>query len=85
MLCHGDEYGRTQKGNNNAYCQDSELTWMHWDWDSHAQQLSEFASRLIHYRKEHPIFRRPKFFPGEKDPRLGNQGCHVVQPRRHGR
>jgi glycogen operon protein len=66
MLCHGDECGRTQRGNNNAYCQDSELTWMHWDWDKHAQQLSEFTSRLIHFRKEHPIFRRPKFFQGRK-------------------
>ena len=66
MLCHGDEYGRTQKGNNNAYCQDSELTWMHWDWDVHAKQLSEFTARLIQFRKEHPIFRRPKFFQGRK-------------------
>ncbi len=54
------------KGNNNAYCQDTELTWMHWDWDVHARQLSEFTSRLIHFRKEHPIFRRPKFFQGRK-------------------
>ena len=66
MLCHGDEYGRTQKGNNNAYCQDNELTWMDWDWDEGAKGLAEFASRLIHFRREHPIFRRPKFFQGRK-------------------
>ncbi|HWB61183.1 MAG TPA: glycogen debranching protein GlgX [Chthoniobacteraceae bacterium] len=66
MLCHGDESCRTQKGNNNAYCQDSELTWMHWGLDEHAKRLCEFTSRLIHFRKEHPIFRRPKFFQGRK-------------------
>ena len=66
MLCHGDECGRSQQGNNNVYCQDNELSWMHWDWDAHARQLSEFASRLIHFRGEHPIFRRPKFFQGRK-------------------
>ena len=66
MLSHGDECGRTQKGNNNAYCQDNELSWIHWDWDIHAQQLLEFTSQLIHFRRKHPIFRRPKFFQGRK-------------------
>jgi glycogen operon protein len=66
MLCGGDECGRTQQGNNNAYCQDNETSWTHWDWDEHAQRLHEFTSRLIHFRHEHPIFRRPKFFQGRK-------------------
>ena len=66
MLCGGDEYGRTQEGNNNAYCQDNEISWLHWDWDDHARQLAEFTAKLIHFRKDHPIFRRPKFFQGRK-------------------
>lgn len=66
MLCGGDEYGRTQQGNNNAYCQDNEISWTNWDWDKHAKQLHTFTSRLIHLRREHPIFRRPKFFQGRK-------------------
>jgi len=66
MLCGGDECGRTQLGNNNAYCQDNDLSWTHWDWDHHARQLHEFTARLIHLRHEHPIFRRPKFFQGRK-------------------
>ncbi len=66
MLCGGDECGRTQEGNNNAYCQDNEISWTHWDWDKHQKKLHEFASRLIHFRHEHPIFRRPKFFQGRK-------------------
>jgi len=66
MLCGGDECGRTQQGNNNAYCQDNETSWTHWDWDEHARRLNEFTSRLIHFRHDHPIFRRPKFFQGRK-------------------
>jgi isoamylase len=66
MLCGGDECGRTQQGNNNAYCQDNEISWTHWDWDEHAQRLHDFTTRLIHFRHEHPIFRRPKFFQGRK-------------------
>jgi len=66
MLCGGDECGRTQRGNNNAYCQDNELSWTHWDWDEHGRRLHEYTARLIHFRREHPIFRRPKFFQGRK-------------------
>ncbi len=66
MLCGGDECGRTQLGNNNAYCQDNEVSWTHWDWDEQRARLHEFTSRLIHFRHDHPIFRRPKFFQGRK-------------------
>ncbi|BCJ33585.1 glycogen operon protein GlgX homolog [Actinocatenispora thailandica] len=62
MLCHGDELGRTQRGNNNAYCQDSPLSWM--DWESADRPLIEFTSRLAALRAEHPIFRRRRFFDG---------------------
>src|SRR6202030_485134 len=62
MLLGGDEMGRTQHGNNNAYCQDNELNWFHWNWDDDAKSLFDFTKKLIRYRKEHAVFRRPKYF-----------------------
>jgi isoamylase len=64
MLCGGDEYGRTQRGNNNAYCQDNEISWFDWRRSEHAQRLTEFTSRLIKLRLQHPIFHQPHFFKG---------------------
>ena len=62
MLTMGDELGRTQSGNNNAYCQDNTLSWV--DWSSHNDELLTFARQLIHLRRSHPIFRRARFFRG---------------------
>ena len=62
MLLHGDELGRTQQGNNNGYAQDNELTWMHWD--AVDQPLLEFTAALARLRREHPSFRRSRFFNG---------------------
>ncbi|MFU8947804.1 glycogen debranching protein GlgX [Mycetocola zhadangensis] len=62
MLLHGDELGRTQQGNNNGYAQDNELTWL--DWDSVDVPLIEFTSAVARLRKEHPVFRRSRFFDG---------------------
>jgi len=64
MLAHGDERGRTQNGNNNAYCQDNELTWVDWTEDDNNQKLTTFTSQLIALRTAHPIFRRQRFFQG---------------------
>ncbi|MDD5348590.1 MAG: glycogen debranching protein GlgX [Chthoniobacteraceae bacterium] len=66
MLTAGDEFGRTQGGNNNAYCQDNEVSWLSWERGTEAKHLQHFVSRLIHLRRAHPIFRRPKFFQGRK-------------------
>ena len=67
MLLGGDEFGRTQNGNNNAYCQDNELSWFHWEkWDEKQKALFEFTRRLIQLRHQHPVFRRPKFFQGRR-------------------
>jgi isoamylase len=66
MLCGGDEYGRTQGGNNNAYCQDNEISWFKWERTPEEERLKEFTARLIALRREHPIFRRPKFFYGRQ-------------------
>ena len=67
MLLGGDEFGRTQNGNNNAYCQDNELSWFHWEKPDEKQNaLREFTRRLIQLRHQHPVFRRPKFFQGRR-------------------
>ena len=66
MICGGDEFGRTQKGNNNAYCQDNEVSWFSWSLSDEQKQLLEFTKRLIHLRSQHPVFRRPKFLHGRR-------------------
>jgi len=64
MLCGGDEIGRTQKGNNNAYCQDNETSWF--DWEHVDDELYAFVSRMIHFRHEHPVFQRRRWFVGRQ-------------------
>ena len=64
MVLAGDELGRTQQGNNNAYCQDSELTWLNWDLAPEDERLLEYVCRLIGLRRSHPVFRRRNFFQG---------------------
>jgi isoamylase len=62
MLLGGDECGRTQRGNNNAYCQDNEISW--YDWDHVDDDLLDFTRRLITLRREHPVLRRRRWFQG---------------------
>jgi len=64
MLLAGDELGRTQLGNNNAYCQDNEISWCDWALDARADALLAFTQRLIELRRAHPVFRRRRFFQG---------------------
>jgi isoamylase len=66
MLLGGDELGRTQQGNNNAWCQDNELSWYHWDVGPEQDELLEFTRRLIQLRREHPVFRRSRFLEGRE-------------------
>jgi glycogen operon protein len=66
MLCGGDEMGRTQRGNNNAYCQDNEISWVDWELDDERRDLLEFTRRVAALRREHPVFRRRNFFQGRK-------------------
>jgi isoamylase len=63
MLLGGDEFGRTQRGNNNAWCQDNEISWF--DWADADVELYEFTHRLIELRRAHPVFRRTRFFGGK--------------------
>jgi glycogen operon protein len=72
MLLAGDEFGRTQHGNNNAYCQDNEISWLDWEnLDDDAHALREFVSRLIRLRSDHLVFRRQRFFRGILEPSSG--------------
>ncbi|WP_404816637.1 glycogen debranching protein GlgX [Streptomyces thermolineatus] len=66
MLSHGDEFARTQNGNNNAYCQDNELAWVHWPKpdDETEQSMLEFTRTMVWLRRDHPVFRRRRFFHG---------------------
>ncbi|WP_104197860.1 glycogen debranching protein GlgX [Cryobacterium sp. M15] len=71
MLLHGDELGRTQLGNNNTYAQDSELTWIHWD--KADVPLIEFTAAVSRLRREHPTFRRSRFFDGRPGKRVAGE------------
>ncbi|MFF3492544.1 glycogen debranching protein GlgX [Streptomyces sp. NPDC002795] len=65
MLSHGDEFGRTQGGNNNAYCQDNEVAWVRWaDPDASPDPFLEFTRAMVRLRRDHPVFRRRRFFHG---------------------
>jgi isoamylase len=61
MILGGDELGRTQLGNNNAYCQDNEISWTDWNLDERRRELLEFARRIVRLRREHPVFSRRRF------------------------
>src|SRR5205085_7788090 len=64
MLLGGDEVGRTQDGNNNAYCQDNELSWYDWTVDDERRELLTFARRVFALRREHPVLRRRHWLTG---------------------
>ena len=66
MLLSGDEIGRTQKGNNNAYCQDNEISWVDWKLDKPRRELLEFTRCVIRLMNEHPVLRRRHFFQGRR-------------------
>ena len=76
MLLGGDEMGRTQQGNNNAYCQDNEITWF--DWSAVDEDLLAFTRQLIALRQAHPVFRRRRFLAGARGRRAA-----LVHPGRH--
>ncbi|MBB2892201.1 glycogen debranching protein GlgX [Flexivirga oryzae] len=65
MLSHGDELCRTQQGNNNAYCQDNDISWIDWELDDTELSLLDFTRKVIALRRDHPNFRRRRFFEGD--------------------
>ena len=78
MICHGDELGRTQQGNNNGYCQDNELTWI--DWEHADDDLLAFTRTVSALRREHPTFRRRRFFEGRPVARQGRRSRCPTSP-----
>jgi glycogen operon protein len=71
MLVAGDEFGRSQQGNNNAYCQDNEISWVDWDINDAGTALTGFVRRLTELRHRYPILRRGRFLTGEYNEDLG--------------
>src|SRR5690606_23701670 len=80
MLLGGDEFGRTQHGNNNAYCQDNELTWYDWEWTPDQHRRYEFVRRLLHLRRTHPALHRAHFFQWRS---IIGTGLHDIRWLRH--
>ena len=66
MLLAGDELGHTQQGNNNGYCQDSEISWINWEQTPERRQLHDFVRQLIRLRRDQAVLRRRRFFQGRK-------------------
>ncbi|WOH82351.1 glycogen debranching protein GlgX [Bradyrhizobium sp. BEA-2-5] len=87
MLLGGDEFGRTQRGNNNAYCQDNNISWFDWNFSDDAGKLLAFTKRMIKLRRDYPILRRSRFLSGDRDPQLeirdvvwiGTTGAEMTQ------
>jgi glycogen operon protein len=84
MMSMGDEVRKTQQGNNNAYCQDNELSWLDWSMEEKNRHLFRFWSKLIQFRKSHPVLHRPRFFTGQANADgiqdIAWHGCHLNSP-----
>jgi glycogen operon protein len=80
MIRHGDEFSHTQKGNNNSYCQDNEISWLNWEHDDEQKRLLHFVSQLIQLKRNEPVFRRPKFFQGRPLRGQGVQDIYWREP-----
>jgi len=78
MIVAGDELSRTQRGNNNPYCQDNEISWI--DWENADKDLLAFTQKLIHLRKKHPVFRRRRWFQGQPIKGVGVEDIAWFQP-----
>jgi glycogen operon protein len=80
MLLGGDEIGRTQRGNNNAYCQDNDLSWFNWDVGDTGEDLYNFVRDLIKVKQDNPILRRRAFFTGEPHPGMQTKDVTWIRP-----
>ncbi|HRD91695.1 MAG TPA: glycogen debranching protein GlgX [Accumulibacter sp.] len=80
MLLAGDEMGRTQGGNNNAYCQDNEISWLNWDLSESDRDFLAFVQRVVALRREHPLFRRRNFFEGRAVKGSTTKDIHWLKP-----
>jgi len=80
MIVAGDEFARTQHGNNNAYCQDSEIGWINWDLDEDGEALLKFVTRVIKLRQTYPILRRSRFLVGDYNEEIGVKDVTWLAP-----
>jgi isoamylase len=80
MLLHGDEVGRTQRGNNNAYCQDNEISWLSWEREGWQDELLGWTQRLVKLRSEHVLLRRREYFQGRPIRRAGVKDIYWLRP-----
>jgi len=80
MVSGGDEMGRTQRGNNNAYCQDTELSWTHWDLTLAEQQFLAFTRRLVRFRRSQPVLTRRRYFQGRAIRGVGVKDIYWLDP-----
>jgi glycogen operon protein len=80
MMLAGDEFGRTQQGNNNAYCQDNEITWINWELTEEQQAWHDFVRSLTRLRRTQPVFQRRKFFQGRAIHGEGIQDISWFEP-----
>jgi glycogen operon protein len=81
MIVAGDELGRTQRGNNNAYCQDNEISWI--DWEGADHDLLTFSKKIIHFSRRHPVFNRRKWFKGQPYKGVGVEDIAWFRPDGH--
>jgi isoamylase len=81
LICGGDELGRTQSGNNNAYCQDNEISWYHWDLNKEQKLFLQFIKKIVHLRQSHPVFTRTKFFTGKKTGKSTAKDIAWISPK----
>src|SRR5258708_37889422 len=80
MVLAGDECGRTQQGNNNAYCQDSDISWLNWEFKEKGESLIRFVQRLTKLRRTYPILRRSRFFTGAHNEELDVKDVAWINP-----
>jgi glycogen operon protein len=80
MLLGGDEFGRSQQGNNNAYCQDNEISWVDWDHDERAQALTRFVRRLTDLRNRYAVLRQSRFLASAGNEQLEIKDCTWLTP-----
>jgi glycogen operon protein len=80
MITMGDEMGRTQGGNNNAYCQDNDISWVDWNLQPWQQNLLEFSRKVVHLRREHPVFRQRYYFRGDAVTETGQKDLAWIGP-----
>ena len=80
MILAGDEFGRTQRGNNNAYCQDNDISWVDWRWDDRAEALIDFTKRVAALRRRYPVLRQSRFLTATWNEELGVKDSTWLNP-----